>query len=539
MLTSSILSIALQACIGDWSYLPVTYTPDSGDAALLLSVRASNAFELKLPDGNFVGPGQRQADGSVSLHGQSAQVFTLTDCGVESASLRFPDGHVVRVVRPPENFWELAAQKGWEAERDVAEVRDMPAAAAASTINQIQQIAPISVDEWLPLIIASSRDDIALQNLSTRQMNLATTLLQSGDTISGLRTAIIGGTLNKYVMHRSPRSGAANVNAQEASIQWQRSIIAAGVSLEILDESGQNLQLALGETPAANIFSTSPSSAPRLVSASGSGPVNVPTPQRENCIDWARGPTVSEDRRLIDIFSNPALTGSVYNTFNRDNPPIDSPASVQSTIIGGLQYRDRSYIYKLFDVPKNEFETTAQYLDRRRSFWSRLLGESGHVVHIGHRRLSFGYDADAQTMMVNSVFDERLLVIGDGPRGLRFSNNHVQQGRDTVFNAYYVQTSRDLFARMETDRVSPYSDYRPIVIRMDGEAARDVDASGFLKLKIRLPIFRSPEQPTAMRESTFVERVRAAGHTNSIHSDLQCAVLVTAGGRYYDLLSVQ
>ena len=245
-----------------------------------------------------------------------------------------------------------------------------------------------------------------------------------------------------------------------------------------------------------------------------------------NCIEWARGPTVSEDRRLIGIFSNTALKPYVYQTFNPKDPPIKG-------------FGDTSR-FSWFDMPKDEFETTTHYLERRRTFWSRLLGEDGNVVHIGHRRLEFTYDADAQSMRVNSNFSERTLSIGDGPNGIAFSDNVVQtRNRLTVITKYFVQTFDDLFGRMEEESSSRYASYQPLTIPMDGEAARDVNASGFIKLKLSFPVFRSATDPVAMHRWTDVTEMRGIVRNNSIFADLECAVLVTAGKRYYDLLAVK
>lgn len=245
-----------------------------------------------------------------------------------------------------------------------------------------------------------------------------------------------------------------------------------------------------------------------------------------NCIEWARGPTVSEDRRLIGIFSNAALKPYVYETFNPNDPPIKR--------LGGTS------LTSWFDVPKDEFETTTHYLERRRAFWSRLLGEDGNVVHIGHRRLEFTYDADAQTMRVNSNFSDRTVSLGDAPNGIRFSDNVVQgRNRWTVITQYFVQSFDNLFARMEEESYSRRASYQPLTIPMDGESARDVNASGFIKLKLSFPVFRSATSPVAMHDWDEVTEMRGIVRDNSIFVDLECAVLVTAGRRYYDLLAVK
>lgn len=118
MLTSSILSLAAQACLGDWAYLPADLEREVG---FQLSVAPSNAFRLVLTDfGRAAGIGQPQSDGSVTLK-DGDETFTLRDCEADSAQFEFPDGRVFTLVRPDRDFWELARQRGWEAENDVVE----------------------------------------------------------------------------------------------------------------------------------------------------------------------------------------------------------------------------------------------------------------------------------------------------------------------------------------------------------------------------------------------------------------------------------
>lgn len=118
MLTSTLVSLAAHACLGEWAYLPADLNQEVG---FQLSLASSNAFSLRLTDyGSATGPGVRQADGSVLLR-DGEEVFTLRACDGDSAELVFPDGRVFTLSPLTEDFWELARRRGWEPENDVIE----------------------------------------------------------------------------------------------------------------------------------------------------------------------------------------------------------------------------------------------------------------------------------------------------------------------------------------------------------------------------------------------------------------------------------
>ena len=220
-----------------------------------------------------------------------------------------------------------------------------------------------------------------------------------------------------------------------------------------------------------------------------------------SCIDWARTSPRSEDRLFIDLFENPAL-GRVYQTFDSDNPPIRGVRS----------------LYSLYDIPKDEFETTAEYLRRRQNFWQSAVGAGERSLTIGHQRLRFDYDADGRTMKVSAPWMEK--AGDDGlPVAIRFSGN------EPMGEGYYISASNGFFGLL-----SNYSlrNAREVLITMDATAGREVKSSGFLRLRFRLPIFHSPSLHVALE----------IGSTKIIHADLECAVLTTAGGAYYDLLDL-
>ena len=223
-----------------------------------------------------------------------------------------------------------------------------------------------------------------------------------------------------------------------------------------------------------------------------------------SCIDWAKTSPRSEDRLFIDLFENPAL-GRVYQTFDSDNPPIRGVRS----------------LYSLYDIPKDEFETTAEYLRRRQNFWESAVGAGERSLTIGHQRLRFDYDADGRTMKVSAKSGE--LNDGDDlPVAIRFSG--IEPSVWTR-EGYYISASNGFFDRLNYR--SPRN-AREVLITMDATAGREVKSSGFLRLRFRLPIFRSPSLPVALKWDDM----------KVIHADLDCAVLTTAGGAYYDLLDL-
>ena len=228
-----------------------------------------------------------------------------------------------------------------------------------------------------------------------------------------------------------------------------------------------------------------------------------------SCIDWAKTSPRSEDRLFIDLFENPAL-GLVSQTFDLDNPPIER-----------ARYFGHSFYNPLYDIPKDEFETTAEYLRRRQNFWESAVGAGERSLTIGHQRLRFDYDADGRTMKVSAKSGE--LNDGDDlPVAIRFSG--IEPSVWTR-EGYYISASNGFFDRLNYR--SPRN-AREVLITMDATAGREVKSSGFLRLRFRLPIFRSPSLPVALKWDDM----------KVIHADLDCAVLTTAGGAYYDLLDL-
>lgn len=242
------------------------------------------------------------------------------------------------------------------------------------------------------------------------------------------------------------------------------------------------------------------------------------------CLDWARTRPASEDRRLIDVFNNPRL-GGVYETLNRENPPIVAGRE--------LGYPSTSYVINLHDVPKDEFETTEEYLQRRQAVWEDIVGRDARSLTIGHERLDFTYSADQHAMTVQVPFAEISSPSDDYPPAIRFSNTFVNLGSSSLSNDYYISASSGFFRRFVSDSGR---DIAPLVIPMDGAAARDLNSSGILRLRFRSPVFRSNRLPAAFRRGVFLEHLRHTGNWNVIYANLECAVLATAGGAYYDLL---
>lgn len=248
------------------------------------------------------------------------------------------------------------------------------------------------------------------------------------------------------------------------------------------------------------------------------------------CLDWARTRPSSEDRRLISVFASRDLSGSVYGSFDENNPPIASAINKTKS-----KYLANRYIFDLFDLPKDKFETTSEYLVRRQSAWSKILFDKPINLTIGNKRFDFNYNADTQNMVITAKFGDLRMdsSIREIPPALRFHSTFVRQRMSSESIDYFISVSSKILGRFESNS---FNGYRPITISMSVAEARDVSSSGALFLKFYSPLFKDPRRPAAFQEAVEVEEMRHMGIDNTIFGDLECAVIGTAGGLYYDLL---
>jgi hypothetical protein len=250
------------------------------------------------------------------------------------------------------------------------------------------------------------------------------------------------------------------------------------------------------------------------------------------CLEWARTRPTSEDRRLISVFANRGLSGQVRESFDEDNPPI-VPAITNTD----SSYRSNLYTFDLFDIPKDKFETTSEYLGRRRSAWSQIILEEPINLNVSNKRFEFNYNADKKIMRIEAKYYDRNHASGSIPPGLRFYDEYYKRKEGnrywSVFHNYFISANDGFLGRFNPSAIT---DGAFIEIPMDVSEARALSSSGSLFLRLTLPIFKDRRKPVAFQDTTTVFEIASIGYNNTIFADLECAVFGTAGGLYYDLL---
>ena len=112
----------------------------------------------------------------------------------------------------------------------------------------LMSVKAITIPEWRRLLKDVPIDNDSVARLATAYLKKSTALLNSGERAAGLRNTMIGLLLAQYVDERKSGDGElVSSRAIEAITESEAALVDAGVDLDTLKLSAENLRLSLKE----------------------------------------------------------------------------------------------------------------------------------------------------------------------------------------------------------------------------------------------------------------------------------------------------
>jgi hypothetical protein len=298
-----------------------------------------------------------------------------------------------------------------------------------------------------------------------------------------------------------------------------------------INTGGNNVRKYLVKFGSASVFSIAALlSVNAAIGQEGNLRINKIAQENENlsCVEWAKQASVDDRTIFTSIFTSKLLAGGygTYQTLDRSSPQI---TNIRDSSPDAYSHTDFGPEGTLFDVAKNEYETSEAYLKRRFVIWSKILNKNGNSLFIPNKFIEFAYDADAQMMALQSN-SLPIGMPGDVPAA-KFAEYDASRGKSSYSKnyEYYILSNDDFVRQFSHDG----KNHPKIMVSPD--VAREIKNNGMIKLKLKSPIFDSANLPVAFERSTSLPEYRHIGFDRSLFVKVECAVLTTPSGKFFDL----